>query len=105
MSTPKGEAALPGEIVEESSTLTVEDLSRMFAVDERHVVEWVEEGVLTVIEVNATAWRFSGAALRRARIAMRLERDLGVNLPGVALALDLLEELEQFRRLHQGERA
>ena len=54
----------------------------MFAVDERHIVEWVEEGVLTVIEDRATEWRFSGAALRRARIALRLERDLGINLAG-----------------------
>jgi chaperone modulatory protein CbpM len=102
MPVSKGEA-LSGEIVEESA-LSLAELSRMFAVDERHVVEWVEEGVLTVIEVDTSAWRFSGAALRRARIALRLERDLGVNLPGVALALDLLEELEQLRRLRQGER-
>ena len=77
------------------------DLCRMFAVDERHIVELVEEGVLSVIEIDASEWRFSGAALRRARIALRLERDLGVNLPGVALALDLLEELEQLRRAHR----
>jgi chaperone modulatory protein CbpM len=36
--------------------------------------------------------------LRRARIAVRLERDLELNLAGVALALDLLEELEQLRQ-------
>jgi chaperone modulatory protein CbpM len=102
MPVSKGEA-LSGEIVEESA-LSLAELTRMFAVDERHVVEWVEEGVLTVIEVD-TEWRFSGAALRRARIALRLERDLGVNLPGIALALDLLEELEQLRRLRQVERS
>ena len=101
MPLSKGEA-LPGEIVEESA-LSLAELSRMFAVEERHVVEWVEEGVLTVVEVDTSEWRFSGAALRRARIALRLERDLGVNLPGVALALDLLEELEQLRRLRQTE--
>jgi chaperone modulatory protein CbpM len=73
-------------------------LSRMFRVEERHIVELVEEGVLSVIEIDTTEWRFSGAALRRARIALRLERDLGINAPGVALVLELLEELEQLRR-------
>jgi chaperone modulatory protein CbpM len=92
------EETLPGEICEEHIVLSVADLSRIFAVEERHIVELVEEGVLTVIEVDTSEWRFSGAALRRARIALRLERDLGINLPGVALALDLLEELEQLRR-------
>jgi chaperone modulatory protein CbpM len=85
--------------------LSVADLSRMFAVEERHIVEWVEEGVLTVLEINSSEWHFSGAALRRARIAVHLERDLGLNLPGVALALDLLEELQRLRRQREVERS
>jgi chaperone modulatory protein CbpM len=93
---------LSGEIVEECAVLTLSDLTRMFAVDEGHIVELVEEGVLTVIEIDTSEWRFSGAALRRARIALRLERDLGINIPGVALALELLEELEQLRRERKG---
>jgi len=95
------EQSLTGEIVEESAALSVAQLSRMFAVEERHIVELVEEGVLSTIEVDAAEWRFSGASLRRVRIALRLERDLGINLPGVALALELLEELEQLRRERQ----
>jgi chaperone modulatory protein CbpM len=90
--------ALPGAIFEESAVLTVRDLSRMCAVDERHIVEFVEEGVLTTVEVNTTEWHFSGAALRRARLALRLERDLELNLAGVALALELMDELEHLRR-------
>jgi chaperone modulatory protein CbpM len=95
---------LAGDIVEEGRELSVADLCRMFAVEERHIVELVEEGVLgaqgtmSVIEVDRTEWRFRGAELRRARIALRLERDLGINVPGVALVLELLEELEQLRR-------
>jgi len=92
------QAYLTGEIFEESPALSVQDLERMFAVEQRRIVEWVEEGVISVLEVDAAEWRFSGAQLRRARIALRLERDLGVNAAGVALALELLEELEQLRR-------
>ncbi len=66
--------------------------------EERHVIERVEEGVISVLEMDAAEWRFSGAQLRRARIALRLERDLGVNAAGVALALELLEELRELRR-------
>jgi chaperone modulatory protein CbpM len=73
-------------------------LSRMCAVEERHIVEFVEEGVLSVVEMNAAEWRFTGTALRRARLALRLERDLEINLAGVALALELIEELERLRR-------
>lgn len=90
--------ALLGAIFEESAVLTVKDLSRMCAVDERHIVEFVEEGVLNVVEINTTEWHFTGTALRRARLALRLERDLELNLAGVALALELMEELERLRR-------
>jgi chaperone modulatory protein CbpM len=97
MSLPD-EPGLTGEILDEGSALSVSDLTRMFAVEERRIVEWVEEGVIHVLEMDTAHWRFSGAQLRRARIALRLERDLGVNAAGIALALELLEELEQFRR-------
>ncbi len=95
---------LTGSIFEESGVLTVEDLSRMCAVEERHIVEFVEEGVLSVIEANTAEWRFTGAALRRARRALRLERDLEINLAGVALALELMDELEHLRRTLEARR-
>ena len=42
---------------------------------------------------------FSAIELRRARTAMRLQRDLGVNLAGIALILDLLDEVDTLRLL------
>lgn len=97
MSLPEDQP-LAGAIFEESTLLTVGELSRMCAVEERHIVEFVEEGVLTVVARDEAEWHFTGAALRRARLALRLERDLEINLAGVALALELMEELEHLRR-------
>jgi chaperone modulatory protein CbpM len=97
MSSPENQA-LAGAIFEDSAVLTVRDLSRMCAVDERHIVEFVEEGVLNVVEIVGTEWHFTGAALRRTRLALRLERDLELNLAGVALAIELMEELHTLRR-------
>src|ERR1700735_5118886 len=91
--SPSDDQALPGTIFDESAILSIKDLSRMCSVDERHIVEFVEEGVLNVVTVSSE-WRFTGDALRRAR----LERDLELNLAGVALAVELLEELAQLRR-------
>jgi chaperone modulatory protein CbpM len=93
---------LPGEIFEHAARVSVRDLSRLLRVEEHHIVELVEEGVITALEIDSAEWRFAGADVRRARIALRLERDLGVNLPGAALALELLEELEQLRRELKG---
>jgi chaperone modulatory protein CbpM len=98
MPTSPQDHALSGELFEDSMVLTVKDLSRLCAVEERHIVEFVEEGVLEVFEINTAQWLFSAAALRRARMAVRLERDLELNLAGVALALELMEEIEHLRR-------
>ena len=95
--SPSDDRTIPGTIFDESAILSIKDLSRMCAVDERHIVEFVEEGVLNVVNVSSE-WRFTGDALRRARLAVRLERDLELNLAGVALAVELLEELAQLRR-------
>jgi chaperone modulatory protein CbpM len=89
---------LTGEIFEEYTVLSVDELSRLCAVDRAYIVELVEEGVLSVTAVEAEQWRFAGTALRRARMALRLQRDLEINLPGVALALELMEELDALRR-------
>lgn len=96
--SPSENQPLSGAIFEESALLTVEELSRICAVEERHIVELVDEGVISIVEISATEWRFSGTALRRTRLALRLERDLELNLAGVALALDLMDEVDRLRR-------
>ena len=95
--SPSDDQVITGTIFDQSAILSIKDLSRMCQVDERHIVEFVEEGVLNVVEVSSE-WHFTGDALRRARLAVRLERDLELNLAGVALALDLIEELQRLRR-------
>lgn len=88
---------LTGTLLEEDSHLTLGDLSRTFGVHAECIVEMVEEGVITPEGKAPHSWRFTATNLRRVRIALRLQNDLGVNLPGVALALQLLEELESAR--------
>ena len=89
--------ALRGVVVEEFSVLGVDELGRLCTVDARRIVELVEEGILPAAD-DGGEWRFSGQSLRRAKIALRLQEDLGVNLAGVALVLELMDELEQLRR-------
>jgi len=42
-------------------------------------------------------WLFDLNALGQIKTALRLHRDLEINLSGVAVVLDLLQELEQLR--------
>jgi chaperone modulatory protein CbpM len=90
--------ALSGEIVEHTMVLSIDDLSRICTVETRRIVELVDEGILAAQRNAAGDWLFAGEALRRARIALRLQRDLEINLAGVALVLDLMAEIERLRR-------
>ena len=85
------------EILEVSVEFTLSQLCHACGVESEQVVELVEEGVLEPIGTNRSRWRFSGISLERARRALRLQRDLGVNVAGAALALDLIEELDRLR--------
>jgi len=85
------------DIVEEDVQLTLDELCRACRAAEEQVRVWVVEGVLTPIGDAPHEWRFAGASLRRARLALTLSRELEVNPPGVALALDLLDEIETLQ--------
>ena len=97
----KMSGALSGTILDEQSVLTLTELSHACSVQTGYIIELVDEGLLTpdlLAEENEPQhWRFSGIQMRRARVAMHLQSDLGINLAGAALALQLLDEIENLR--------
>jgi chaperone modulatory protein CbpM len=88
---------LSGCIVEEEMQFSVVELCRTCAVRRELVVELVQQGVLEPSGSGEESWRFPGSSLRRTRIAMQLQHDLGVNTAGAALALQLMDEITQLR--------
>ncbi len=99
------EITLTGVVLDEQTELSLTDLSQACSTSTEWVIELVQEGVLEPVGGQPTQWRFSGTSLKRAHTAMRLQTDLKINLAGVALALDLIEEIETMReRLHRFEK-
>lgn len=88
---------LSGIILEEQTELSLADVCRACAVHAEYIIELVEEGVLVPVGREPISWRFTGTHMRRATVSVRLQRDLGINLAGVALALQLLDEVEALR--------
>ena len=72
-------------ILEEQTNLTISEVCQACAVRVETILELVDEGVLLPIGREPHRW---------ATVAIRLQRDLGVNLAGAALAMQLLDELE-----------
>jgi len=97
MSTPSNLRAIDTVIVEEHVHFTLDELCRACRVEHDRVVVLVHEGVLQPAGGDPREWRFDGASLGRARLALRLIRDLELDVNGVALVLDLLEENAHLR--------
>jgi len=97
MDRENGLPQLSGITLAEQTELTLADVCRACAVQVDRIIELVAEGVLAPVGDGPPRWRFTYTHMRHARVALRLQRDLGVNLAGAALALQLLEEVEALR--------
>jgi chaperone modulatory protein CbpM len=95
-------------IVGESMTLTVTEFHDRYDIDEELFNELLEYELIPVQE-EAEKVFLDLRALRRIQSALRLQRDLEVNMQGIVLILDLREELENVQselgvlRKHLGE--
>ncbi len=86
-----------GVVLDEHFEVSLQQLCDSLQVSESWVCELVVEGVLEPTGREPEQWGFDADALRRMRTARRLYHDLGVNAAGVALALELLDELQRLR--------
>jgi len=90
---------LSGRIVEDEKRLTLRQLCDVCGVRAEYVIELVDEGFIEPSGMERSHWCFSGIAIKRVRKAKRLQRDLGINLAGVALAVELIDEIEKLHAL------
>lgn len=85
-------------VVNTNQDVSLRELCRLCRLTPGLAAELVEEGVIEPVNPDdgPLHWRFPIAAVKRARVATQLARDLGVNPPGAALAIDLLEQLRDM---------
>jgi chaperone modulatory protein CbpM len=102
---PDPTTVLDARLLGEGDWIAVTEVCRLCVIDLSAVVELVELGVVISRGPSPDEWLVSAASLPRLRVAGRLMRDLGVNVTGAALAVELLEargELERrIRRLER----
>jgi chaperone modulatory protein CbpM len=88
---------IEASVVENEVHMSIVELSHAARTPQELIMSWVSEGVLSPIGSSPEDWRFTGDSLKRAKTAAHLTHDLELNVPGVALALDLLDEIAQLR--------
>jgi len=105
------------DLIGENEIISVHELCERCMLEMDHVLSLVREGIIEPCHPAGKRadpparpvhdepgemgvpddWAFTTISLRRVRVAYRLQRDLGVNLAGAALALDLLDQIAELR--------
>jgi chaperone modulatory protein CbpM len=87
-----------GEVIGDGDLVSIADLCRSCTVEIKTIATLVSEGILEPRGNDVEHWQFSVGSLRRVKTVIHLQRDLGVNLAGAALALDLLDRIAELER-------
>lgn len=93
----KDDETLAGEIFDETGEITLLQLCRSCAVGAETIEALIEQGIIEPVGRRAGHWCFPAVSMRQTRITLQLQRDLGVNLEGAALALELMEQIDELR--------
>lgn len=98
----RNDEALTVDIIESQAPFTLREFCERGDCHAELVLKMVSYGIIEPVGQNrpaeAGSWEFDLRALLRLQKAMRLQRDLKMNLPGLAMSLELLDEVDSMRR-------
>lgn len=77
--------------------IDLSELSRTVGAPAETIVEIVEQGIVEPKGSEPENWQFDSYMISMTRKALRLHQDLKIEWSGIALAMNLLDELEQLR--------
>jgi chaperone modulatory protein CbpM len=96
-------------VVGDADWIAAVEFCRLCRLDLEAVVELAALGLVSPRGYSPQEWQLPAAAVPRLAMAGRLMRDLGINLSGAVLAVELLEvqrglerEIRQLQRLAAG---
>ena len=85
------------EFLGEDPKLRLEDICLQCSLSISKATAYIEEGVVDVQGDDVEQWRFSEVSIIQFKKAQRLEQDLRLNPAGVALALELMSQIDELK--------
>ncbi len=88
---------IAGVLMDENTTISFVEVCKKCKISEDVLLDMLEHGLLSSSKPHTKSMDIDQRMFARIQSACRLQQDLGINLPGVVLVLELLDELEQAR--------
>ncbi|HLF67207.1 MAG TPA: chaperone modulator CbpM [Gammaproteobacteria bacterium] len=85
-----------GILLDESIRYSLIDICQCCGISAEFVIEMVEYGIFEPEGRQPEQWQFKVDDLTAAKKAIRLKHDLNLDLAGLALAMDLLSEIDEL---------
>lgn len=86
------------EILDDHAIYSLQELCEICGIPTELIFEMIDHGILEPTGKSQKEWQFTTIAIRRSRTVVHLQNDLGINMAGAALALDLLDEIRGLER-------
>ncbi len=80
------------------TVLTLEEICDSCQISTNFIYDLIEYDIIQLTHDDPEEWMFNLSQLQRIKTAKRLQDDLEVNLAGIAIILDLLDEIDALRR-------
>lgn len=84
---------MTGILIEGDHLLSLTHVCQALNTNETFIIELISHEVI-LPQQRDEAWLFDSTSFRRAKLAVSFYHDLGINLEGIALALELIDRLE-----------
>lgn len=88
---------IAGVLMDENTTISFVEVCQKCNISEEMLLDMIEHGLFSSSLARNKISDVDQSTFIRIQSACRLQQDLGINIPGVVLVLELLEELEQAR--------
>ncbi|HEX3046673.1 MAG TPA: chaperone modulator CbpM [Bacillota bacterium] len=82
-----------------NQTLSLEELAQASGLHPELIVSYVEFGLIEPVSQSERRIWFEVETVPRLRMIQRLRTDMGVNLPGVAVILDLTDKIRHLQQV------
>ena len=89
---------IAGVLMDENTTISFVEVCQKCKISEDVLIEMLEHGLFSYSTQHIKSMDIDQRTFARIQSACRLQQDLGLNVPGVVLVLELLDELEQARK-------